>query len=247
MPYSENQGVKIHYQVEGKGVPLLIQHGYTTSLQRWHEFGYVKSLKERYMLVLVDARGHGESDKPHHKKDYEWSLRAADLLSVADDLGLDRFHFWGYSMGGIYGYNLAAVAPQRIISLIIGGADPFATSFDAFTGIDGSNQDEFVTAMENLLDERFGSATIQRMLANDLRAMAAAAVDRPTLEQEVLDSTLSCLLYVGDQDIRHAAVKRFSESMPSSVFASITGKNHAETMASSELVLPHVEAFLGRF
>jgi hypothetical protein len=33
MPYADNQGVRIHYQVEGDGPPLVMQHGFTDSIQ----------------------------------------------------------------------------------------------------------------------------------------------------------------------------------------------------------------------
>jgi pimeloyl-ACP methyl ester carboxylesterase len=36
MPYSDNQGVRIHYQVEGEGPPLVLQHGSTSSLKIIH-------------------------------------------------------------------------------------------------------------------------------------------------------------------------------------------------------------------
>ena len=247
MPYADNKGIEIHYQVVGDGPTVLLQHGYTTSLNRWHQFGYVEALKKRFRLVLIDARGHGKSDKPHNSSDYEWQLRTDDILSVADALELEQFHFWGYSMGGVYGYNLATVAPHRLQSLVIGGADPYPTSFSAFEGVDGSDEQEFVSAMENLLNEKFNEESCQRMLANDLRAMAAAAVDRKSLEQEVRNSGLSCLLYVGDEDDRFLRVKQFAESMPSALFVSIPGPNHAQTNARSDLVLPHVVKFLDRF
>jgi pimeloyl-ACP methyl ester carboxylesterase len=247
MPFADNKGVKIHYQMVGDGPAVLLQHGYTTSLNRWNEFGYVEALKKNFRLVLIDARGHGQSDKPHKASDYDWKVRTNDILAVADSLELEQFHFWGYSMGGIYGYNLANVAPHRLHSLVIGGADPYATSFSAFDGIDGGDDEKFVEAMENLLNERFNKETCRRMLANDLKAMAAAAVDRPSLEQEMRNSDLFCLLYVGDEDDRFQRVKQFAETMPSAEFVSISGQNHAQTNARSDLVLPHVLEFLSRF
>jgi pimeloyl-ACP methyl ester carboxylesterase len=64
MPYVIHQGVQIHYQVEGEGPPLVLQHGFTQSLKSWHMAGYVNALQSHYRLILIDARGHGASDKP---------------------------------------------------------------------------------------------------------------------------------------------------------------------------------------
>ena len=64
MPSVDNKGVSIHYRVEGNGPPLVLGHGFTDSIDVWYERGYVAALKPKYRLVLIDARGHGQSDKP---------------------------------------------------------------------------------------------------------------------------------------------------------------------------------------
>ena len=76
MPYTTNQGVRIHYQVEGEGPPLVMQHGFTDSIETWYELGYVDTLKHDYRLILVDARGHGHSDKPRTPDAYEMALES---------------------------------------------------------------------------------------------------------------------------------------------------------------------------
>ena len=43
MPYADNGGVRIHYQVEGQGPALVLQHGFTESLVDWYESGYVET------------------------------------------------------------------------------------------------------------------------------------------------------------------------------------------------------------
>ena len=50
MPYTDNNGVSIHYHVEGDGPPLVLQHGLTSSILRWYEFGFVDELKGDYRL-----------------------------------------------------------------------------------------------------------------------------------------------------------------------------------------------------
>jgi pimeloyl-ACP methyl ester carboxylesterase len=64
MPYVISDGIRIHYEVEGDGPPLVLQHGFGQKASSWRLGGYVDALKSQYRLVLVDARGHGESDKP---------------------------------------------------------------------------------------------------------------------------------------------------------------------------------------
>jgi pimeloyl-ACP methyl ester carboxylesterase len=100
MPYAGNNGVRSHYQVEGDGPPLVLQHGFTQSAKRWYLHGYVDALQSDYQLIVVDARGHGQSDKPHDPATYDVALMAGDVVAVLDALNLDKTPYWGYSMGG---------------------------------------------------------------------------------------------------------------------------------------------------
>jgi pimeloyl-ACP methyl ester carboxylesterase len=125
MPYVENGGVRIHYELEGDGPPLILQHGFTSSLQNWYAHGYVEGLQSAYRLVLIDARGHGLSDKPHDSAAYDLKLRVGDVTAVLDELDIARCHYLGYSMGGRIGFGIARYASERVYSLIIGGMHPY--------------------------------------------------------------------------------------------------------------------------
>ncbi len=67
MAYAINRGVRIHYQVEGDGAPLVLQHGLFWSVESWSRVGYVDALKPYYRLIMIDAEGmeperrHGHS------------------------------------------------------------------------------------------------------------------------------------------------------------------------------------------
>ena len=79
MPYADNNGVRIHYHVEGQGQPVVMLHGLTTSMEQWIKAGYVDALKDDYKLILLDARGHGKSDRPYKPEDYEPILMAGEI------------------------------------------------------------------------------------------------------------------------------------------------------------------------
>jgi pimeloyl-ACP methyl ester carboxylesterase len=72
MPLVNNQGVRISYEVEGQGPPLVLLSGFSMTSEDWREFGYVAGLRERFTLVRIDARGYGTSDKPHDPDAYTW-------------------------------------------------------------------------------------------------------------------------------------------------------------------------------
>ena len=125
MPYANNHSVRIHYQVEGEGPPLVLQHGFTSSLQNWYAYGYVAALRQNIKLILIDARGHGQSDKPYDPQAYALQHRVEDVLAVLDALQVDNAHYLGYSMGGRIGFGIVKYHPERFLSLIIGGMHPY--------------------------------------------------------------------------------------------------------------------------
>src|SRR5437660_822133 len=104
MPYATNDGVRIHFEREGSGPPLVLHSGFTQQLADWQAYGgYVDALKGDYDLIRIDPRGHGASDKPHDAANHTYEQRAADVLAVLDALGVAEAIFWGYSMGGRVG------------------------------------------------------------------------------------------------------------------------------------------------
>jgi pimeloyl-ACP methyl ester carboxylesterase len=246
MPYTNNQGIRIHYQMEGVGPPLILQHGFTDSLESWYEMGYVEALKNDYRLILVDARGHGASDKPHDPQAYEHTLHVADLVTVLDDLNMPTAHFLGYSMGGRIGFALAKYASARFSSLLIGGANPYQRNREQFdTRLQALKRGpESIAA---LWDGAVSPALRARLLANDVEAMAASWIGRmenPGLEEVLPTMRMPCLLFVGEADGAYPGVKECVTHMPNVTFVSFPGLKHAETFFHSDLVLPHVMKFL---
>src|SRR6185437_2631584 len=100
MPEISNNGVRISYEVVGRGRPLILLHGWSGDRSLWTVAGYVEDLSRDHLLLAVDLRGHGASDKPHEPAAYRTGAVTSDILAVADAEGLDRFAIWGQSYGG---------------------------------------------------------------------------------------------------------------------------------------------------
>ena len=121
MPEVTNDGVRLSYDVVGQGRPLVLLHGMWCDRSWWTEPGYVDELRSDYLLVNVDIRGHGESDKPHEAAAYTTDALTADVFAVVDAEGLDRFAIWGHSYGGRIAWMTAVAAPERVPAIVTSG------------------------------------------------------------------------------------------------------------------------------
>jgi pimeloyl-ACP methyl ester carboxylesterase len=247
MPFADNQGIQLHYETEGEGPPLVLQHGSLHTLESWYDYGYVPALKNDYRLILLDARGHGASDKPHKPEAYELKNRVDDIVAVLDDLGIAKAHFLGYSMGGWIGFGLARYAPERFRSLIIGGQHPYAQEMDGlrqFVRIGVENGPEAFVAM---WEKEYGALTSEsreRMLAYDYVAHLMLAQDRESLEAVLPTMRMPCLLYTGEMDEVYPLARKCAKELANVTFVTLPGLDHMGAILQIDEVLPHIKRFL---
>jgi pimeloyl-ACP methyl ester carboxylesterase len=246
--YADNRGVRIHYRVEGEGPPLVLQHGTPQCVEDWYEKGYVDALKADYRLILVDARGHGQSDKPHDPTAYSLEKHAADVVSALDALALAKAHFWGYSMGGWIGFGMAKYALERVDRLVIGASHPYARNQEAarqfFQAHLGDSADDFVMAVEARYRTQVSPAQKARLRSADRHALLALSQNRPELSDIPPAMRMPCCLYSGEADPLFPQVEAASRQIPKAVFFSLPGLSHTGAFRSSDLVVPRVTAFL---
>jgi len=247
MPYVSNQGVRIYYEVEGNGPPLVLQHGSACSSAEWREMGYCDVLRGDYQLILIDARGHGASDKPHEPAAYALPLRVADVTAVLDALAIRHAHYFGYSMGGWIGFGLAKHAPERVRTLILGGAHPYAEPLQARHVIMNQGRDAFIAASERLLGCHMTPTLRARLMATDLQALRAQTQDRPSIADVLPTMAMPCLLFVGETEPRLPDVQVCLQHMPTATFFVVPGCGHFGAWARSDVVLPHVMTFLAQY
>jgi pimeloyl-ACP methyl ester carboxylesterase len=108
-------GCRIHYEVTGRrsAPPVLMIQGLGADKHGWDLQRLVFSL--RYQVIALDNRGAGRSDKPHGE--YSIPQMADDAVAVLDELGIDRAHVVGASMGGAIAQVAAVRHPDRVRSL----------------------------------------------------------------------------------------------------------------------------------
>ena len=174
MAHVQSGDLRIHYRVEGAGPPLVLAHGFGDSLESWYEYGYVRSLSDDHRLILIDARGHGASDKPLDPAAYGSALMVGDIVSVLDACGVEKSDFYGYSMGGDTGLEMATLRPERLRSLIAGGASPVGNLTDDVAGRLAA-PGKLGEALLQIWDEQavISPALRSRLSANDWAALSA--------------------------------------------------------------------------
>ena len=121
--FTVSDGVRIHYMEAGKGTPVVLLHGYTSSCDAgWFSNGIAEELAKTHRVIGIDARGHGRSEKPHDPDKYAGDSMARDVTEVLDHLGVKRAHIHGYSMGGGIVAHMLARWPERFITAGFGGS-----------------------------------------------------------------------------------------------------------------------------
>jgi pimeloyl-ACP methyl ester carboxylesterase len=123
MPQFQNDQLTLSYQVFGDGPPVLCIHGFASSGKvNWIDTGWVESLTGGgYSAIVLDNRGHGESDKPHDPDVYTPTVMAGDALALLDHLGIERAAVLGYSMGARIAAFLSFDHPERVACAVFGG------------------------------------------------------------------------------------------------------------------------------
>ena len=115
----QREDVRLSYFVEGEGPPVTLLHGFTQSGRSWREV--ISKMPAGWKWIVPDLRGHGETQT---RQGSPCSMDACmeDLLALWDDLGVERTHLAGYSMGGRLALHVAARRPDRVLSLLTIGA-----------------------------------------------------------------------------------------------------------------------------
>jgi pimeloyl-ACP methyl ester carboxylesterase len=113
MPVAEVDGLRINYDVQGEGEPLLLIP-YTSADHACYAF-QLPAYTEHFRCIAVDLVGSGESDKPAGP--YSTDGYADQLAAFLDAIGVERAHVAGMSLGAAVGMHLAARHPGRVRSL----------------------------------------------------------------------------------------------------------------------------------
>ena len=235
MPFATSpDGTSVYYELEGEGPAVVLQHGTGGSGQSWRDRGLVDAMSDRFQLVLVDSRGHGQSDRPTEQAAYALPKRVADLTAIMDHAGIDRAHFYGFSMGGWIGYGVLQYAPHRFYSAVIGGFGPIT---DPYFGFD---PDELargsVARRENAASDEY---EVMRAVFRETAAFEGA-------EDAVRDASMPLLFFAGSEEPRYESVKAAATLNDRASFFELPGLNHGEAGQAADQYVPRLIEFFDR-
>ncbi len=97
---------------------VVLLHGLGGSSNIWYK--QWDFLKEHFNLILVDFYGHG--DTKECLEEYDFKSVASSIIEVLDYLNIKKAHFMGISLGSLIGLAIGYYYPNRVKTLVLGGA-----------------------------------------------------------------------------------------------------------------------------
>jgi 2-succinyl-6-hydroxy-2,4-cyclohexadiene-1-carboxylate synthase len=263
----ELNGLEFHVEIEGRGPPLLLLHGFTGSVRSWDD---IRPRLARFAQVIaVDLIGHGQSAGPASASRYTLDWCTRDLLQLLEALHLPRVDVLGYSMGGRVALHFALTAAPHIRHLILESASPGIedaaergrrVQSDAALAerILTNGVEAFVAEWEQqpllMLQPHVAQAVLERQhalrLSNDPGGLANSLLGMGAGQQVPLWSRLGeldmpVLLIVGQADARYLAIaERTRSALPNAELVVVPAAGHTAHLDQPETFMSVVEQTL---
>ncbi len=217
----------------------------------WRYAGYVRALKDDYRIILVDHRGRGKSDRPKELEAHKIEAYASDIVSLMDDLGIEKAAFWGYSSGGLVGFILAARHPDRIVALIVTGNQGQWYPIEDIPSLRETLRKKGIEAIIVQLEESEGIRTPEPLRSNLLETDTEIFALNEEAWQKWCNYELvpagfgvPTLIINGELEDPTREGEKLAARLPNSRAITLPGLGHLGAYARSDLVLPTAKEFL---
>lgn len=157
MGFVDIDGVKLAYQETGSGFPLVFAHEFAGSMESWDQ--QVNYFARKYRVIVYNARGYTPSDVPDSPDVYGHEQQVADLKGLLDQLGIQKAHIAGLSMGAYTTIGFGLTHPEMAASLIVAGAGSGSDDVEKFHTNSSARADRIESGgMEGMQDYLGGDA-----------------------------------------------------------------------------------------
>lgn len=114
--YAPVNGLKMYYEIHGKGKPIVLLHGaFMTITSNWD--GWISKLAKSRKVIAIEMQGHGRTaDIP---RDLTSENLSDDVAALLDYLKIPQADLLGYSMGGEVALECAIRHPDKVRKAVI--------------------------------------------------------------------------------------------------------------------------------
>jgi pimeloyl-ACP methyl ester carboxylesterase len=232
--FASFDGVRLHYELEGSGPPVVLLHSFPFDSRVWVDTGVAAGLVDvGRQAVLLDRRGQGRSEKPRAPAAYADNACARDVSALLDHLGVDWSDLLAYSLGAQIGLRAVQV-DHRIRRAVLGGIGEAVLGWDESTAIAVA---EVLEGDEVALDEdgRALRARVER-LGGDRFALGAMWRGRYVNYDRDFSMVRAAVLIInGERDLDFGDPARLASLIPRAKATFIHG-DHASTMDNLEFL-----------
>jgi pimeloyl-ACP methyl ester carboxylesterase len=194
--FFSSNGVRIRYVDRGKGEAVVLIHGNGGSLQGWIDTGVLPNLERDHRVIALDARGNGQSGKPHDVAAYGREM-ALDIVRLMDHLQIRRAHIVGYSMGASITGKLLTLNPERFLTAVMGGS---------------TGRFRWNAAEEARIEQEASEKERECISRSQMRRLAPTGQPTPS-EEEIQKRSAACMADPNQDRFALAALHRGSKDL----------------------------------
>ena len=177
--FASVDGARVRYVDVGQGPPVVLIHGFASSLETWD--GLIPELSKTHRVIALDLKGFGWSDRP--QGDYSPKAEAQLVLKLLTARGIDKAAFVAHSWGSSVTLELALAAPERVSRIALYDAWVYEGQLPTFfvmSRASGVGEALFSMYYNERADERMSAAFFDKTLVSEPLAEAVErSLERP--------------------------------------------------------------------
>ena len=261
MPRARINGIDVRYTVTGKGPWVTLSHSLACRLEMWDE--EVKRLSKHFTVLAYDSRGHGETSAPAIP--YTLDMIADDIKGLFDHLGIERSHFIGLSMGGVFGLAAALRYPGIFETLVLADTssklsdEGIAAFKDRVAKVRAGGMEAMVEpTLKRWFKDSFRASSPKLMarVAHWIRTTpldgyigCSAAIPTIDVTDRLGEITIPCMVVVGADDIAMppAMADTLDRHLPHSEMVVIPNAGHLSNLEQSGAFNAALDRFLRNY